>query len=181
MLLGVIIGIGGYIFAADSVKQLAITNVKEVLEISKNEAYVKTNIIINGIKLDIMLIILLAILSATLFGRWIIYCINILKGAALAFYTIMLFNTFGMLWGFVTTVLLVVLVNMLYLPAFIYLTVTFLEINFNIFKARINNINPLITYKVLLSIFFSFILMFSSIVVEQIASGVALKIYVNMG
>lgn len=177
ILLGVIIGIGAYIFASDAVKDLAVSSVKQVFDISKSETYVKTNIIVNGMKADILLIFILAILSVTLFGKWIIYLIMILKGASLSLYTILLFNIFGPLWGIVTTLLLVILVNILYLPALIYLVVTFLEINFNVFKAKVSNLNVSTTYKVLLVIFLSFVIMFSSIVVEQIASGIVLNIY----
>ena len=134
ILLGIISGVGVYIFVSDSVKQLAISSVKEVLDVSKTETYVKTNIIVNGIKSNILLIISLAILSVTLFGKWIMYIIAMLKGAALSIYTIILFNVFGPLWGIVTTLLLVILVNLLYLPALVYLIINFLEINFNIFN-----------------------------------------------
>lgn len=180
ILLGVIIGIGAYIFSSSAVKELAVASVKEVFDISKSETYVKTNIIVNGMKADILLILVLAILSVTLFGKWIIYLIMLLKGAALSLYTILLFNIFGPLWGIVTTLLLVVTVNILYLPALIYLVVSFLEVNFNVFKARLSSVNISSAYKVLLAIFLSFVIMFSSIVVEQIASGIALNIYTKI-
>jgi len=177
ILLGVIIGIGAYIFSSSEIKELAVASAKEVFDISKSETYVKTNIIINGVKSDILLILILGILSVTLFGRWIIYVIVLLKGAALSMYTILLFNIFGPWWGIVTTILLIVLVNILYIPAFIYLVVSFLEVNFNVFKARLSNMNIAGTYKVFLVIFLSFVIMFSSIIVEQIASSVVLNIY----
>ena len=177
LMMGVIIGIGAYVFASAQVKDLAISSVREVFDISKTETYVSTNVILNGLKADVILIVVLAMLSVTLFGRWIIYLIMILKGAALSVYTILLFNIFGPLWGIVTFILLVLLVNILYIPALIYLTVSFLDVNFNIFKARFNNINLAGMYKVLFAIMLSFIVMFSSIIVEQIASSVTLSIY----
>lgn len=180
LLLGVIIGVGAYIFASAQVKALAISSVKEVFDISKAETYVSTNIILNGIKADVILITILAMLSVTLFGRWVIYLIMILKGAALSVYTILLFNVFGPLWGIVTFILLVLLVNILYIPALIYLTVSFLEVNFNIFKARLNNVNVTGIYKLLLTIIVSFIVMFSSIVVEQVTSSIVLSIYTKI-
>lgn len=180
MLLGVIIGAGAYIFAGSAIKDLAISSVKEVFDISKSETYVSTNIILNGIKSDVILILILAMLSVTLFGRWIIYLIMILKGAALSVYTIILFNVFGPLWGIITFILLVLLVNILYLPALIYLTVSFLEINFNIFKAKFSNMNVTGMYKVLITIILSFVVMFSSIIVEQLVSSIALNIYTQI-
>lgn len=180
MLLGVIIGAGAYIFAGSAIKDLAISSVKEVFDISKSETYVSTNIILNGIKSDVILILILAMLSVTLFGRWIIYLIMILKGAALSVYTIILFNVFGPLWGIITFILLVLLVNILYLPAVIYLTVSFLEVNFNIFKAKFSNMNVTGMYKVLITIILSFVVMFSSIIVEQLVSSIALNIYTQI-
>lgn len=180
IILGVFIGIGTYIFADTSVKELAASSIKDVLNISKSETYVKTNIILNGVKADALLIIIIAMLSVTLFGRWIIYIIMILKGAALSVYTILLFNIFGPLWGIVTTFLLVVLVNIIYLPALIYLVVSFLDVNFSVFKASISSLGITNIYKLLMIIFLSFAVMFSSIVVEQIASSIVLNIYTKI-
>ena len=180
LLLGIVVGIGIYIFASSATKALAIESVKEVFEISKSEAYVKTNIVANGVKADILLIFILAMLSVTLFGKWIIYFIVMLKGISITIYTILLFNIFGPLWGIVTFILLVVLVNILYLPALIYLTVSFLEINFNIFKAKIKSVNPLEIYKIFMVVFFCFVVMFSSIMVEQLTSSIVLNIYTKL-
>lgn len=177
LLLGVIIGVGTYMFASDSVKMFVAGNVKEVFDISKSETYIKTNIIVNGIKSDIILILILAVLSVTLFGKWIIYLIMIVKGASLSLYTILLFNIFGPFWGLAATLLLVALVNILYIPALIYLVVSFLEVNFNVFKVRLSGLNMSIIYKVLLIILLSFTVMFSSVIVEQIAGSMVLNIY----
>ena len=176
LLLGIVIGIGTYIFSSSEIKQIAIGSVKKVLDISKDETYVKTNIIKNGIKTNLITICLLAILSVMLFGKYVIYVLTILKGSAISLYTIVIFNVFGPLWGVVVTLLLVILVNILYIPAYIYLVVTFLELNFNIFKTKLN-INGYSTYRPLLVVFVSSILMFSSVIVEQIASNIVLNIY----
>ena len=176
LLLGIVIGIGTYIFSSSEIKQIAIGSVKKVLDISKDETYVKTNIIKNGIKTNLITICLLAIVSVMLFGKYVIYVLTILKGSAISLYTIVIFNVFGPLWGVVVTLLLVILVNILYIPAYIYLVVTFLELNFNIFKTKLN-INGYSTYRPLLVVFVSSILMFSSVIVEQIASNIVLNIY----
>ena len=177
LLVGIIIGIGAYVFASQEIKQLLISSVRSVFDISKQDTYIKTNIIVNGIKSNILLIGMLAILALTLFGKWIIYIIMILKGTAISIYTILLFNVFGPLWGIVTTILLVIIVNILYLPAFIYLAVSFLDLNFNIFKTRINTINASLVYRILLVVFIGFVIIFSSIVVEQISGNIVLNIY----
>ena len=176
MLLGVVIGIGAYVFSSSEIKQLAVENVKNVLDISKDGTYVKTNIITNGVKTNLITIILLAILSVTLFGRYIIYCLTIFKGAALSLYTVIIFNVFGPLWGGIVTLLLVILVNILYIPAFVYLVLAFLEVNFNVFKIKLS-IKGYSIYKLFIGIFVSFVIMFSSVIIEQIASSVVLNIY----
>ncbi len=179
LLLGVVIGIGVYVFSSEEVKQIVITSVRQVLDISKKDTYVKTNIIKNGIKTNLITICLLATLSVMLFGKYVIYCLTILKGAAIAVYTLVIFNIFGALWGIVVTLLLVILINILYIPAFIYLVISFLELNFNIFKVKLNA-NGYGVYKLLLAIFICSILMFSSVIVEQIAGNVVLNIYSKM-
>lgn len=90
--LGIIIGIGAYMFFSPELKTLAIDSVKEVFEISKEETYIKTNVVLNGVKADIILIAILAILSVTLFGKWIIYSFLLFKGISLAIYTALLFK-----------------------------------------------------------------------------------------
>lgn len=179
LLLGIVIGIGAYVFSSSEIKQMAIESVKKVLDISKEETYVKTNIIKNGIKTNLITICLLAGLSVMLFGKYVIYGLTILKGAAISLYTIVIFNVFGPLLGIVVTLLLVILVNILYIPAFIYLVVTFLEVNFNVFKIKLNS-NGYNVYKLLLAVFVGSILMFSSVIVEQIVSSIVLNIYNKM-
>ena len=180
IILGIIIGVGLYIFSSTEVKQLAVNTVKEVFEISKDDSYIKTNIILNGIKENLILILILGILSVTLFGKWVTYIIVTLKGVSISFYTILLFNIFGPWWGILTSILLVVLVNIIYLPAFIFLVVMFLDINFNVFKAKIKGTNLPLLYRGLVGIIVSCIIMFSSIIVEQISSSIVLNIYTKL-
>lgn len=177
ILIGIIIGAVVYIFSGNEVKTVAINCVKEVFEISKSETYVKTNIVVNGIKADIILIFVLFFFTLTLFGKYLIYFIMLLKGVAISIYTAILINIFGVLWGSLVVFMLVILVNILYLPALIYITVAFLEINFNLFKARINSLNALNITKVILAVIAGFMVMFSSTVVEQIVSSIVLNIY----
>ena len=177
LLLGIIIGIGMYIFSSTEIKETLIKGAKQVFDISKDETYLKTNIILNGIKQNTIIILILAILSVTLFGKWIIYGIVILKGMALSIYTIILFNIFGPFWGILVTFLLIILVNLIYLPAYIYIVVCFLEINFNIFKIKIKDKGYSFIYKTIFSVIIAFSLILSSVILEQITSPIVLSIY----
>lgn len=180
LIIGVLIGIGIWMFIDADIKEVFTTSVKEVLDISKSETYIKTNIILNGISKEIIMIIILIILSLTLFGKWLIYFLTVLKGVAITIYSAIIFNTFGFGWGILVELLLVVLVNMIYIPAFIYLVITFLELNFNLFKAKINNLSGLKIASLFIKVCMCFLVMFSSIVLEQIASNIVLKIYTKM-
>jgi len=177
LLLGIIIGIGVYTFSSSTIKNVAVSSAKEVLNISKTEMYLKTNIMANGIKTNIMLVMFLGLLSVTLIGKWLIYLLVIIKGFALSFYSAILFSIFGPWWGMLTVFLIVVLVNIIYLPAFIYLIISFLDVNFNIFKVRINNPQTVKTYKIIFILLFCFAIIFSSLVVENIMSSIILNIY----
>lgn len=177
LILGFIIGVFLYIFSSQDIKIVAIQSVKKIFDISKGESYIKTNIIINGLKQDIFLIAVLSIFSMTLFGKWFIYLIISLKGIGISIYIILLFNIFGPLWGILVVFLLVILVNLIFIPALIYISVCFLEVNFNIFKTKINDTNISLFYKTVFRVIIILVIMFSSVVVEQIASSIVLDIY----
>jgi len=180
LVIGIVVGIGIFIFAPESSKELLVTSAKSIFEISKDEAYVKTNIIINGLEMNALLLLVLFISSVTLFGKYLIQFIIVLKGTAIAIYTIVLFKIFGLGYGLVAVGLLVLLVNLIYLPAFIYLTVTFLEINFNIFKTKISTITMLEKLGILGKTIVAFTMIFSSIVIEQIMSSIVLSIFLKI-
>ena len=177
LIIGIVIGICLYIFASSEVKNLLINKSKEVFDISKNDSFIKANIILNAIKFNIILIAILAILSTMLFGKWITYGIIILKGISLSIYTILLFNIFGILWGFVVVFLLVIMVNVIYIPALIYIVICFLDVNFNIFKLKPDKKYFYTIYNVVFSVLITLLIMLSSSVVEQISSSLVLNIY----
>lgn len=178
--IGITVGIMVYIFLNNEIKELVLVNAKKVFDISKEDTYISANIILNGLKSNIILITILLIFSVTLFGKWAIYLILISKGIAIGIYTGVLFNIFGFWWGIIVFILLVVVVNMLYIPALIYLTAMLLGLNFDIFKSRRDCINILNISKVLIVTLTSFFIIFSSIVVEQVASNIVLNIYTKL-
>lgn len=178
--IGITVGIMVYIFLNNEIKELVLVNAKKVFDISKEDTYISANIILNGLKSNIILITMLLIFSVTLFGKWAIYSILIIKGIAIGIYIGVLFNIFGFWWGIIVVILLVVVVNMLYIPALIYLTAMLLGLNFDIFKSRRDCMNILNISKVLIVTLTSFFIIFSSIVVEQVASNIVLNIYTKL-
>lgn len=180
LVIGIVVGIGIYIFAPEGSKELLITSAKSIFEISKDAAYIKTNIILNGLEINGILLLILAISSITLFGRYLIQFVVILKGIAISIYVVVLFKIFGLGYGLIAVFLLIILVNLIYLPALIYLTVTFLEINFNVFKTKISSVSLLEKISVFGKVLVAFCMIFSSIVVEQIMSSVMLSIFLKI-
>ena len=180
ILIGVCIGIVAYVFSSSDIKNEFITSARQVFEISKSETYVKTNILLNGIKADIILIAIMLILSITLFGKIGIYLILILKGVSISFYALILTNIFGILWGIPVILMLIVLVNLIYIPALIYVSVSMLEVNFNIFNVKLKQSNMIIVCDLIKGIMLACVLMFSSLVLEQMLSFVVLKIYLRV-
>lgn len=180
IVIGVLVGVGVYLFSTEEAKLGLITSAEGIFELSRNETYVKANIISNGLQINGILLLILLIASVNLFGKQIIKIIAVLKGMAISIYAIVLFKIFGLGYGIVVVGLLVILVNLIYIPAFIYLLVIFLEINFNIFKTKVLSISILEKLGIAGRIIIAFICIFSSIVIEQIMSSVALSIYLKI-
>lgn len=173
IMLGAIMGCATYIFSTIEIKQAITSSVKDVFELCKGQRNIKVNIILSGIKINTVIITLLGAFSIMLGGKYLIYCLAFIKGAALSLYAIIIFNVFGGIWGIVMNLLLVVFVNIIYIPAFIYLMIVFLEVNFSVFKSKLN----ISIFKLLLATVLCYILMFCSVVIEQLAGGIALSIY----
>lgn len=180
LVIGIVVGIGIYFFSSEETKVILTTSARSIFELSRDEAYVKTNIISNGLQINIILLVILAISSVTLFGKHVIHFIAMLKGVAISIYMAVLFKIFGLGYGLAAVSLLIILVNLIYIPSFIYLLVTFLEINFNIFKTRILNVNILDRLCILGKIGLAFIGIFSSIILEQVMSSIVLSIFLKV-
>ncbi len=180
LIVGGIVGIGVYAFSDVGIKEGIIKEATEVFKLSSSKEYLETNVVRNGIKTNIILICILAISGVTLFGRYIIEMMTIIKGAMLSIYAAILFNVFGFGYGMLVVLLLVFLVNIIYLPAYVFLSVLFMEIHFNIFKTKINGITGLEILGYLTKTVIGYIILFSSVIMEQVASLVALKLFLKL-
>lgn len=180
ILTGIIIGITTFLVADNDTRRIATEAVTGVLDLSAKEEFIKVDIIFNGIKSNLIFITILFIFSMTLFGKWGIYISVLIKGIALGIYTSVLFNVFGLGYGLLVNILLVILVNAIYIPGLIYICVSLYNLNFDIFKMRSSsNLSGAIA-RTILEVFMGFILIFSSIIVEQIMSTITLDIYTKI-
>lgn len=180
ILTGVIIGITTFLVANDETRRIATEAVTGVLDLSAKEEFIKADIVLNGLKSNLIFITILFIFAMTLFGKWGIYICMLIKGISLGIYTSVLFNVFGFGYGLLVNILLVLLVNIIYIPALIYICVSLYNLNFDIFKMR-NGVNISSSIiKSIFEVFTGFILIFSSIILEQIMSTVMLNIYTKV-
>lgn len=180
LIIGFVCGIGIYFLTNANTTNELISSIKQIFDISLEGKILKSNIILNGIKINLTLIFVLLFFSITLIGRWFIYVTTILKGAAIGIYTCIFFSIFGFWWGLLTTLLLVVLVNLVYIPAYIYLTTTLLAFNFEIFNTKKDSTNLYCIAKMLTKVIAAFVFMFSSGILEQILTNVVFKIYTKI-
>lgn len=180
LIIGAVCGIGIYFLTNANTTNELISSIKEIFDISLEGKILKSNVILNGIKINLTLIFVLLFFSITLIGRWFIYVTTILKGAAIGIYTCIIFSIFGFWWGILTVLLLVVLVNLVYIPAYIYLTTTLLAFNFEIFNTKKHSTNLYCIAKMLTKVISSFIFMFSSGILEQLLTNIVFQIYTKI-
>lgn len=173
-------GIGIYFLTNANTTNELILSIKEIFDISLEGKILKTNVILNGVKINLTLILIMLFFSITLIGRWFIYITTIFKGAAIGIYSCIMFSIFGWWWGILIALLLVVLVNLVYIPAYIYLTTTLLAFNFEIFNTRKDSTNLYCIVKMLTKVIVAFIFMFSSSILEQLLTNVVFKIYTKI-
>lgn len=176
ILIGVISGFIIYNFSTKEVKDILISQMTESIELSKNEEFIKKDIIYNGIKNNICLIFFMFVFSIMLYGTILIYLMYIFKGIAIGVYIGTLFGIFGLWWGLLVILILVVLVNIVYLPAIVFIGITFINYNLNVLEYRkdVKRIDSI--SKVLLKTLFGLMIIFSSIIIEQLMSNLVIKI-----
>lgn len=177
LLIGVFIGVLGFVFLNYELRTEFISEVKNVFDISKQEGFDGANVIIEGIKSNLLTVILLIFLSITLLCKAGIYLITLIKGISLGLYICSIFTIFGFLKGLLIFFLLVVLVNIIYIPSYIYISTKLMNFNFEIFKSKRDSINMLNILKIMILVTIGFFVMFSGTIFEQIFSKIAINIY----
>lgn len=176
ILIGVISGFIIYNFSGKEVKNILVNQMTESINLSKEGNFIKTDVIYNGIKNNITYIFFMFVFSIMLYGTVLIYFLYIIKGTAIGIYIGTLFGIFGPLWGLLVILILVVLVNIVYLPASIFIGTTFINYNLNVleYKREIKKVDSI--SKVLFKVALGLMIIFSSIIVEQLMSNIVIKI-----
>ena len=176
VLIGIVSGFIIYNFSSKEVKNILVGQMEESIELSKEGDFIKTDIIYNGIKNNICLIFFMFVFSIMLYGTILIYFLYIFKGIAIGIYIGTLFGIFGPWWGILVILMLVVLVNIVYLPAIVFIGVTFINYNLNVLEYRkeVKKVDSI--SKVIFKVVLGLMIIFSSIIIEQLMSNLAIKI-----
>jgi len=176
IIIGVVSGLAIYLLSNNDIKDKLSNQMLDAIKLSDNGEYIKTEIIYNGIRNNVVYILIMFALSIMLYGSLLIYFLYILKGISIGIYVATLFSIFGFWWGLLVILLLVVLVNVVYLPAIAFIGVTLINYNLDIMEYR-NESKKVINFsKVIFNVSMGLLVIFSSIIVEQLMSNIVIKI-----
>lgn len=175
LIVGIISGIIMFALIKNESIYILIESMNETLSLSTNKSFVKMSIVLNAAKNNALLIVVMLFLSITLIGRGCIYAITLLKGIILGIYTCILLQIFGIGYGALVVLMQVILVNVIYIPAYIYLAVELILFNLDLFKIRTSGIN--LYTKLATKIGAVFVVMFSSSIIEEIFTNISLNLY----
>ena len=148
----------------------------EAIKLSDNGEFIKTDVIYNGVRNNVAYIFLMFVFSIMLYGTVFIYLLYIIKGLSIGIYIGTLFGIFGFWWGMLVFLLMVILINMVYLPALSFIGVTLISYNLDIMEYRRETKNITTFSKVVVKVLFGLMIIFSSIIIEQLMSNVIIKI-----
>lgn len=178
LLMGLVIGLIIYQFVDDSAKVELVNTLKTTLESSKQENFVNINVIKNGMISNIILIAIIYFCSITFIAPQLVCIINSFKGLAIGMYIPTIFQIFGIGRGILVLFLLVILPNIVYIPAYIYISLSSLKFHYSIVQkdGKILGIMLKEIYKVILG--FSIISL--SVILEQLLSLGVINIYLKL-
>lgn len=178
IIIGIIFGIIFYQFVPSGTKEQLINTLRITLNSCKQEDFESVNVIKNGIISNCILIVLVYASALTLIAPTCICMINALKAFSIGLYIPTLFQVFGFGNGILALLFLVIIPNIIYIPAFIYLSANSINFHFSLIGSNENR------FKLIFSESFKLILASSiivlSVIIEQLLSLGVIRIYINM-
>lgn len=179
ILIGILVGIISYNFIPQTNKQELLNSIKTTLDLSKQSDFNGIDILKNGLTSNLFLISIIILASLTFIAPIILCVIFAIKGFALGIYIDILFNIFGFGNGLLTMLLLVIIPNIFYLPAMIYIGVNALNFHYNISdKSTSSYLTPIVKQCYQLCIAMAIIIL--SIIIEQSLSYIVFSIYAKL-
>ena len=180
ILIGAIAGIVIYKFSGKEEKDILVSQMTEAIELSKDGSFIKKDVIYNGIRNNLGYIFFLFVFSIMLYGTVFIYILYVIKGISIGIYIGTLFSIFGAWWGLLVVLLIVVLVNIVYLPAIVFIGTTLINYNLAVLDYRKDVRKMVSLSKVVFKVLLGIMVIFSSIIVELLMSNFVIKISNNL-
>ncbi len=175
IIIGLVVGIIFYNVINPTLKEEIIKSMRQTLELTKQENFTGINVIRNGIASNAILVMIIYLISLSLIAPYLMSVLSISKGLAIGVYIPTLFQIFGPSKGIVALLLLVVLPNLIYIPAYMYISANSLRFNYGIISKENSRTSLVVKESVKLLIGFS--IMFLSIVIEQFTTLGVISLY----
>lgn len=175
IIIGLVVGIILYNVINPTLKEEMIKSMRQTLELTKQENFTGINVIRNGMVANAVLVMIIYLISLSLIAPYLISVLSISKGLAIGVYIPTLFQIFGPSKGIVALLLLVVLPNLIYIPAYMYISANSLKFNYGIISKENSRTSLVVKESVKLLIGFS--IMFLSIVIEQFSTLGVISLY----
>lgn len=180
IIIGIVVGIFLFCFMNDGTKNEIIKTLNETLSYTKNEKFQGINVIKNGMISNFILVIILYFAAITLIAPGLVCIINAFKGFAIGLYIPTLFQVFGFGNGFLVLLLLVIIPNIVYIPAFIYLSINSLNFHSHITMLTSSGNKIGVIIKEIYKFILGFSIISLSVIMEQLLSLGVIHIYINM-
>lgn len=180
IIVGLVVGILVFSFMNDGTKSELINTLNETLNYTKNENFQGINVIKNGMMSNFILIIILYFSAITFIAPGLVCTINAFKGFAIGLYIPTLFQVFGFGNGILALLLLVIIPNIVYIPAFIYLSISSLNFHNEIIMITGSGSKIGLTLKEIYKLILGFSVISLSVIIEQLLSVVVIHMYKNM-
>ena len=175
-LIGIAIGILLFVFT--NIKKEYVDIVSGVFEGVKSEDFEGINIIANGIKNNIVFIGILYFSLITIIAPLIICLFVILKAIVTGIYICTLYSVFGIFNGILVSIVSVIIPTFFSLIGYVIICTNIINLFKLISQGEKADIRQIIVHIYYLLISISLISF--SIVLEQLMTGVSLKIYTNI-
>lgn len=180
LIIGLVIGIITFNFMTSGTKTEIIQTLNNTLSSTKSENFEGINVIKNGMISNGILVLILYFSSITLIAPGLVCMTNIFKGFSIGIYIPTLFYVFGFGNGIIALLLLVIIPNLIYIPAFIYLSINSVSFHYELIEAKENGGGIKITIKEMYKLILGFSVIALSVIIEQLLSLGVIHMYIKM-
>ena len=177
IIIGLVVGIISFNISNQEIKTEIILSVKNTLDIAKNENFEGINILFNSIGINIFVISIIYFSAVTLIPKLFINLVSFFKGISLGLYIPILFNIFGIGNGILSLILLIILPNIIYITAYIYMCNNSILFHNKVVEQGIKlSIICVEIFKIVITL----ALFIASVILEQIGIFVVINNYITL-